>query len=111
MEVKFVSIPLNELKSIVSSAVRLELAQIEGRITSGDDLGRIVDLAEASKITSLSKSRIRTLASRRLTDEGIPCVIGRNNQLKFSTVALNLWQLGKSCSELTAWMEEQLKKV
>lgn len=102
---------IGDLKSEITKVLRMEIAKLEGKISTGDDLGRIVDLAEASKITSLSKSRIRTLASKRLTDEGIPCVLGRNSQLKFSTVALNLWQMGKSCQELTEWMEEHLKKV
>lgn len=111
MKVKIITIQVDELKEIIAHTVRLEIAKLEGRLLTGDDLGRIVDLSEASKITSLSKSRIRTLASKRLTDEGIPCVLGRNSQLKFSTVALNLWQMGKSCQELTEWMEERLKKV
>lgn len=108
---KLVVIELQELQEIISRIVRLEIAKIEGLITSGDDLGKIIDLSEASKRTNLSKSRIRTLAAKRMTDEGIPCVLGRNSQLKFSTVALNLWQMGKSCQELTEWMEEHLKKV
>ncbi|MCB0628879.1 MAG: hypothetical protein R2824_06110 [Saprospiraceae bacterium] len=107
MSIQIVTISVDELKEIISYTIRIELAKMEGRLHTGDDIGRIVDLAEAAKITSLSKSRIRTLASKRLTDEGIPCVLGRNSQLTFSTVALNLWEMGKSCQELTEWMEER----
>lgn len=104
---KLVVVELEELQDIISRIVKIEAAKLEGKLLTSDELGKIGGLSMAEEITGLSRSRIRTLAAKRYTDNGIPCVLGRNSQLKFSTVALNLWEMGKSCQELTEWMEER----
>ena len=99
---------IEEITQVIDNLLEEKMIRFAAQ-ANGSELGRIIGKEEAAEMVGMSVSHIMKLASKRYSPEGIPCVNGRKNQLAFSTVALQLWQMGKDCAELTAWLEEKLK--
>ena len=113
-----VTVSLEDLKNLINKALDEKITPLAATINTGDELGKIGDWRLAQKLISIgpsqrpmSESAIKKKAALRRKENGIPCVIGRGDRYMFSSVAIKMWQMGKSSPEVTAWLESKLNLI